>query len=171
MPTDVFGPVDFFAFFRLASIFRSEDPFDGTVRVCFDSTILASLYLFGWMRLGQSLRTSCRRHTNVRWSVVHNRKPPRASCRSFRGRCLILQYSIQISTRRSFRSRYDCNGVVARLTLIVLCSASLLFSMELRASLCGEERYVTATTWPQSSFMRTKVPMLRRRSSLQRPQR
>jgi hypothetical protein len=42
LPTDVFGPVDFFAFLRLASIFRGEDPFDGIVRVCVDSTIVAS---------------------------------------------------------------------------------------------------------------------------------
>lgn len=30
-------PVDFFAFFRLASIFRGEDPFVGSARLCVDS--------------------------------------------------------------------------------------------------------------------------------------
>ena len=41
MPTDVFGPVDFFEFLRLASIFRGEDPFVGFVSVCVDSVALA----------------------------------------------------------------------------------------------------------------------------------
>src|ERR1700675_2420888 len=42
LPADVFGPVDFFAFFRLASSFRGEDPFDGIARVCVDSTVVSS---------------------------------------------------------------------------------------------------------------------------------
>jgi hypothetical protein len=36
LPTEVFGPVDFFAFLRLASIFRGEDPFDEVVNVWVD---------------------------------------------------------------------------------------------------------------------------------------
>lgn len=43
--TNVFGPVDFFAFLRLASIFRGDDPFDGIARVCVDSTIVASAFI------------------------------------------------------------------------------------------------------------------------------
>ena len=42
LPADVFGPVDFFALFRLASIFRGEDPFEGIVSVCVDSAAFAS---------------------------------------------------------------------------------------------------------------------------------
>jgi hypothetical protein len=42
MPADVFGPVDFFAFLRLASSFRGEDTFKEVVNVCVD---LASVML------------------------------------------------------------------------------------------------------------------------------
>ena len=42
LPADVFGPVDFFAFLRLASILRCEDPFDGIVSVCVDALSLVS---------------------------------------------------------------------------------------------------------------------------------
>jgi len=42
LPEDVFGPVDFLAFFRLASIFRGEDPFEGIVNVCVDSAAVVS---------------------------------------------------------------------------------------------------------------------------------
>jgi hypothetical protein len=42
LPGEVFGPVDFFAFLRLASIFRGEDPFEGIVNVCVASSSLVS---------------------------------------------------------------------------------------------------------------------------------
>lgn len=42
LPTDVFGPVDFFAFLRLASIFRGEGPFEEVVNACVDSVSVAS---------------------------------------------------------------------------------------------------------------------------------
>src|ERR1035437_4552225 len=45
LPQDVFGPVDFFAFPRLASIFRCEDPFDGIASVCVDSASVASAFI------------------------------------------------------------------------------------------------------------------------------
>ena len=42
LPADVFGPVDFVAFLRLASILRCEDPFDGIVNGCVDALSLVS---------------------------------------------------------------------------------------------------------------------------------
>ena len=44
LPQAVFGPVDFFAFLRLASILRCEDPFEGIVNVCVDTPSLASVF-------------------------------------------------------------------------------------------------------------------------------
>lgn len=45
LPADVFGPVDFFAFLRLASILRCEDPFDGIVNVCVAAESLVSTFI------------------------------------------------------------------------------------------------------------------------------
>jgi len=42
LPTDVFGPVDFLEFFRLASTFRGDDPFEEVVSVGVDSMWAAS---------------------------------------------------------------------------------------------------------------------------------
>ena len=42
LPTDVLGAVDFLAFFRLASVFRGENPFEGIVDACVDSAAVVS---------------------------------------------------------------------------------------------------------------------------------
>jgi hypothetical protein len=41
-PRAVFGPVDFLAFLRFASIYREEDPFEELVNVCVASVLVVS---------------------------------------------------------------------------------------------------------------------------------